>query len=113
MSPLIPGPLRHTLRVTLPVVLLLLVSGCGESPSQGDDGMPQRTVAEVLADRAAGILDMPDVSVVYESALEDGTPCIKIGVSGNLEGVRQSVGDRLEGHPVVYAESGPIELKGG
>lgn len=71
--------------------------------------MPTRPIQEVLADHAEKLMALDGVAGVYQSALEDGTPCIKVITSGPMpEG---ALPKHLEGHPVVVVESGPLEPK--
>jgi hypothetical protein len=94
----------------------LLAGGCGmkDERSAGNEGpRPERDVNQVLEENRERILGLPGVQGVYVSALEDGSPCIKVAVSEFTPELEESLPTRLEGHPVVVVETGPIEPRGG
>lgn len=115
--------MRHETKNTPAVlarVALVIVAGlcsCRAETSRDASGvmqtevspMPTRPIEEVLADRTEELMALDGVSGVYQSALEDGTPCIKVITSSATPA--GSVPKRLEGHPVVVVESGPLEAK--
>jgi hypothetical protein len=71
--------------------------------------MVNRPIADVLEEHAPRLMALEGVVMVYESALEDGTPCIKVGVAKQRAELDKKIPDHLEGHPVVVVETGPIE----
>lgn len=71
--------------------------------------MPTRPIEETLADHAKELMALDGVAGVYQSVLDDGTPCIKVIASGPMP--EDAIPKRLEGHPVVVVESGPLEPK--
>lgn len=67
-----------------------------------------RPIEDVLAAHAADLMAIEGVVIVYQGALDDGTPCIKVGVVERSENVVGAIPESLEGYPVVIAETGKI-----
>lgn len=70
--------------------------------------MSERPIAAVVVDRAPGLLEMNEVTAVYESVGSDGKPCVKIGVTELTPALRAKLPERIDGYPVVIVETGPV-----
>ena len=68
----------------------------------------KRPVDDVLAAHAEHLMSLPGVVIVFVGALEDGTPCIKVGVDTRTPALEKAIPRTLEGHPVVIVETGPV-----
>lgn len=68
----------------------------------------KRPIDQVLAAHAERLMAIPGVAIVFVGALEDGTPCIKVGVDARTPAIEKAIPRDLEGHPVVIEETGPI-----
>ncbi len=68
----------------------------------------KRPIDEVLAAHAERLMSLPGVVIVFVGALDDGTPCIKVGVDAHTPALEKAIPRTLEGHPVVIEETGPI-----
>lgn len=95
------------------IVLLGLVLGAGSSNnikenSKGQNKVPERDINEVMADHVEELIKLPGVVGVYISALDDGTPCIKIMIVEKMNELEQKIPKFLEGHPVLLIETGEI-----
>ena len=95
------------------VAALLILSACsGDGPPRYTGDMDTRTLAEIIRAEAPGWMEIPGVVMVYEGALPDGTPCIKIGFSTRLSPQdRERLPRSVEGHPVLLVETGEVEPK--
>ena len=97
-----------------PILLALaLTAGCrstGETDAPATQEVPvdRPPIATVIADHASRLLALDGVVTVYEGALEDGSPCLKIGVAARPRELAEEIGDTLEGYPVVIVETGEI-----
>ena len=69
---------------------------------------PSRPVAAVLADHAPSLMALGGITAVGESALPDGTPCIRVFLLARDPEVEKRIPSRIEGHPVVVVVSGEI-----
>lgn len=67
-----------------------------------------RPIEDVLAAHAKDLMAIEGVTMVYQGALEDGTPCIKVGVVETSDDLERAIPESLEGHPVVITETGEI-----
>lgn len=93
------------------IALALLVGGCG-SPSpphqEGHRKMPSQPIAAVLAAHTPRLMALDGVIGVYESALENGSPCIKVILLRDHPETRAKIPADLEGYPVRIEESDRI-----
>jgi hypothetical protein len=70
--------------------------------------MPQRSLSAVLAEHAPRLMALEGVALVYEGALEDGAPCIKVGLARDTAAIRERIPAAIEGYPVVVEATGTI-----
>ncbi len=70
--------------------------------------MPHRPLVEVIQEHGEGLLATPGVQAVYESALPDGVPCLKIAADFGALDPAHPLPERLEGYPVVVVDTGPL-----
>ncbi|UCE01897.1 MAG: hypothetical protein JSW67_11590 [Candidatus Latescibacterota bacterium] len=96
--------------------VFLFVACAAERVEQGptsqearSETMVKRPIADVLEEHAPRLMALEGVVMVYESALDDGTPCIKVGVAKQSAALDKKIPDQLEGHAVVVVETGAIE----
>lgn len=68
----------------------------------------RRPIGEVLAAHAAELMATPGVVIVFEGALADGSPCIKVGVAARTPALEAALPKTLEGYPIVIEETGPV-----
>jgi hypothetical protein len=101
-------------RLVVPVALwILAMTGCPSSddhatPPSKEQPIATRSIDEVMAEHAAAWMQIPGVNTVYRGALDDGTPCIKIGVVKLDQRMKRQFPAQVEGHPIVLIESGEI-----
>jgi hypothetical protein len=70
-----------------------------------------RSIEEVIRDRGGEMLAIPGVTVVYEGVLDDGTPCVVVGVVDREAPAVAAIPAVLEAHPVSVRETGPLEAR--
>ncbi len=68
-----------------------------------------RDINEVKEAHVAELMALPGVAGVYVSALDDGTPCIKVMVVKTSAELEKTIPKTLEGHPVLIIETGEIK----
>ncbi len=95
------------------LALLGLIMGVGYSNnikdnSSGQSEMPRRDINEVMEAHVEELMKLPGVVGVYISALDDGTPCIKVMVVEKTTELEQKIPKFLEGHPVLLIATGEI-----
>jgi hypothetical protein len=89
-------------------VLFLAACGGGTPAPEGSSPMPQRSLSAVLAEHAPRLMALEGVALVYEGALADGAPCIKVGLARDTAAIRGRIPAAIEGYPVVVEATGPI-----
>lgn len=70
--------------------------------------MPTRPIEDVLATHSEDLLARPGVTIVYQGALEDGSPCITIGVFDAKAASARDLPQSIEGYRVVLQETGAL-----
>lgn len=92
------------------MLALLLHTACSSNPGtqEGNAKDMPRTIAQIIQDEGTAWLEIPGVEVVYESALPDGTPCIKVGISEIRPADRARLPEKLDGFTVLLVETGPL-----
>lgn len=70
--------------------------------------MPSRPIEEVLETHANDLLARSGVTIVYQGALEDGTPCIVVGVVDARAAGGSDLPKSIEGYRVVLQETGEV-----
>ena len=76
--------------------------------SKGENGLPINDVKEVMESHTGALMDLPGVVGVYISALEDGSPCIKVMVVKKTSLLEEKIPKVLEGYPVIIVETGEL-----
>jgi hypothetical protein len=71
-----------------------------------------RPIEAVLKDHTRELMAIPGVVGLYQAALEDGTPCIKVMVVKKSRRLEGRIPDRLEGYPVRIDVTGVIRPMG-
>jgi hypothetical protein len=71
----------------------------------GEEGMPEKTIEEVLKKYTPELMSKPGVVGTGQSLCE-GQPCIKVFVAKETPELKEEIPDTLEGYPVVIKESG-------
>ena len=102
---------RHARRWTLALACVLaLVTGCREESVREEDHVkhPTRPIVDVLKDHSPELMALPGVTAVGESALPDGTPCIKVFLKSGDSEYRKRIPHSIEGYMVVTDVSGEI-----
>lgn len=94
------------------LAMLAAVAGCRSGSDDGGN-MPQRDIKTVMDAHAAELMAIDGVAAVAVSALEDGTPCIKVYVVKKTDAIARRIPKEIEGYRVVVEESGTIEPLGG
>ena len=75
--------------------------------------VPSRPVAAVLAEHAPRLMALGGITAVGESALPDGTPCIRVFLLARNPELEKRIPRSIEGHPVVVVVSGEIRAMPG
>ena len=102
---------RFVLAIVLAVASAALFCGCrtGESgSSRTESDVPIRPIDDVLAAHSAELMATPGVVIVFVGALDDGSPCLTVGVVEESAAIRSAIPRRLEGYPVVVQVTGPL-----
>ena len=73
---------------------------------------PTRPIENVLRDHTAELMAIPGVVGVYQAALDDGTPCIKVMVVKKTRALAARIPNELEGYPVRIDVTGVIRPLG-
>lgn len=71
-------------------------------------GASMRDINEVMNAHAGDLMALPGVVGVYVSALDDGTPCIKVMVVKARPELQKKIPKNLAGYPVLIVETGEI-----
>jgi len=102
-----PNPWRWLLALTC---VLVLAAGCREESVHDEDHVkhPIRPIGDVLTDHSPQLMALPGVTAVGESALPDGTPCIKVFLKSRDGEYRKRIPHSIEGYMVVTDVSGEI-----
>jgi hypothetical protein len=79
--------------------------GQGGNDRSGEEGMPEKTIEEVLKKYTPELMSKPGVVGTGQSLCE-GQPCIKVFVAKETPELKEEIPDTLEGYPVVIKESG-------
>jgi len=99
-------------RALASLLIATALLGCGgpDSRERSEEGneIPSRSIDEVLAAHADDLLARPGVTIVYQGALEDGAPCITVGVIDKEAPSARELPPSLEGYPVVLQETGEL-----
>lgn len=74
--------------------------------------MPTRPIDQVLADHDEELMAIEGVQAVYQGALDDGTPCLKVIVNENHPEAADRIPDILEGYRVIVEFSDEIRPMG-
>ncbi len=74
--------------------------------------MARKPVAQVIADHAPTLMALPGVQAVYEAALPDGNPVIRVIVLTGEDATARRIPGTIEGYPVEVERSGPIRPLG-
>jgi len=90
--------------------VLALTAGCREESVREEDHVkhPTRPIGDVLTDHSPQLMAMPGVTAVGQSALPDGTPCIKVFLKTRDSEYRKRIPRSIEGYMVVTDVSGEI-----
>lgn len=88
----------------------LALPACREDALREEDHVkrPSRPIADVLAAQSPKLMALPGVTAVGESALPDGTPCIKVFLRSGDRELRRRIPRSIEGYAVVTDVSGEI-----
>ena len=99
---------RWTLGLAL--FLALAAPACREEAAREEDHVkrPSRPITAVLADQSPKLMALPGVTAVGESALPDGTPCIKVFLKTRDRELQRRIPRSIEGYTVVVDVSGEI-----
>lgn len=103
-------------RMNLKGVILfigIIAFGSGADPCEGqrgndrsgEEGMPEKTIEEVLQKYTPELMSKPGV-VGTSQGLCDGQPCIKVFAVEKTWDLQQKIPNTLEGYPVVIEETG-------
>lgn len=99
-------------RVSAALVLLLALAtpSCRDEPARQEDHVkrPSRPLADVLADESPKLMAIPGVTAVGQSALPDGTPCIKVYLRARDRELQRRIPRSIQGYVVVTDVSGEI-----
>ena len=101
---------RATSRLAATALAVVVAAGCA-GPSNIDEGEPMATpvpIAELIRRHGAEWVAREGVVGVYEGALPDGTPCIRVMVVRATPALREAFPDPFHGHPLQLRETGPI-----
>src|SRR5258706_13427985 len=108
---------RNGTRLVAGLLLALLIdaNGCRAGAPKEDDRVtaPSRPIAAVIADHAPRLMALGGVTAVGESALPDGTPCIRVFLRARDPELQKRIPRNIEGHPVVVVVSGEIRAMPG
>jgi hypothetical protein len=102
-------------RLLVGVVLLfglLLAAGYSthsQETNKGQTARPMRDIKDVMDANVEWLMALPGVVGVYISALQDGTPLLKVMVAKKTADLEQQIPTVLEGHPVLLIETGEIK----
>ena len=88
------------------VAVLVALAACRGAPEKEIPHVERRPIAQVLAEHTPALMALPGVAGVYQGALPDRTPCIKVIVVDRSAARRLPA--RLDGYPVVIEESDEI-----
>jgi hypothetical protein len=96
--------------LALAFVLALAAPACREESTREEDHVkrPSRPISAVLADHSPKLMALTGVTAVGESALPDGTPCIKVFLRSKDRELRRRIPRSIEGYTVVTDVSGEI-----
>jgi hypothetical protein len=103
--------IRRVTRWTLALACVLaFAAGCREESVREEDHVkhPTRPISDVLADHTPQLMTLPGVTAVGESALPDGTPCIKVFLKRRDSEYSKRIPHSIEGYMVVTDVSGEI-----
>jgi hypothetical protein len=94
----------------LALLLALASPACRDEAARENDHVkhPTRPLSDVLAEQSPRLMAMPGVTAVGESALPDGTPCIKIYLRARDPELQRRLPRTIEGYAVVVDVSGEI-----
>lgn len=70
--------------------------------------MPTRPIADVQRDHTSELMAVPGVVGIYEGALPDGTPCIRVMVQARTTEIDTRLPKSLEGYRVEVEVTGVI-----
>ena len=101
------GSVRCALHAVALMALVLLGACGGRTASDGRE-MPTQDIKTVMEAHAGELMAIDGVTAVAISALDDGTPCIKVYVVERNDALLRRIPRTLDGHPVVVEESGVI-----
>ncbi len=74
----------------------------------GEDKVGPEDINKVLESYKEEIMSIPGVVGVYVSAMEDGSPCIKVMVNEITPEITGKLPSELEGYPVIIIPTGNI-----
>ncbi len=97
------------------LVILALSGGMVAGPGCSDrkvGTMENRTIAEVIRDRAPELMAIPGVTGVAEGRTGDGRVCLVIYVHTLTPALERDLPREVAGFPVVVEESGEIRPLG-
>ncbi len=99
-------------RLLIVFILLFFTAGVifcsGEGTKRGVGSMPGGDINEVFKRHVDEIMSIEGVVGVAVSALEDGTPCIKVLIKEDSSLLREKIPEMIEGYPVIIEVSGEI-----
>lgn len=83
------------------------------SSSRDDqNAKPTRPIEDVLRDHTSELMAIDGVVGLYQTVLDDGTPCLKVMVAKNTKDLTAKIPKRLEGYRVEIDETGVIKPLG-
>lgn len=97
------------------LIILMLAAGPAAGPGCSDKEagtMEDRTIAEVIRDRAAELMAIPGVTGVAEGRTADDRVCLVIYVHTRTPALERDLPREVSGFPVVVEESGEIRPLG-
>ena len=100
----------HPSLAALALLLALAAPGCRDEPVRESDHVkrPTRPISDVLAEQSPRLMALPGVTAVGESALPDGTPCIKVYIRAKDRELERRIPRSIQGYAVVVDVSGEI-----
>ena len=109
---------RAAARAIVPASTCLLLALGGLAcrsvpPPPKETVMPTRPIADVQRDHTDELMSVPGVVGVYEGALDDGTPCLRVMVKERTPETDRRIPRMLEGYRVEVEVSGVIRPLGG
>lgn len=92
------------------IVALMLITCASENvhPSQDENPMTEKKLAEVLKDRSGELMLLPGVVGAALGRCDDA-PCIKVYVVESTPELDRKILDRLTGYPVQIEATGPLQ----